>query len=128
MLTILENSKNIIESSSLVKRNYLFVKDGNKLTKILFDNILYVKGLRNYIKIVTKDKIVISYMRMKNIEKILPSKTFFRVHRSYIVNLFAVNTIKGNSIKITNVTDSIIISKRNKTEFIRLLGIDVFET
>lgn len=120
---ILESNKIMSRQTTTINKNHLFVKDGYKLSKILFDDILYVEGLKDYIKIVTKDKNVITYMRMKSIEESLPHDSFFRVHKSYIINLSAIKSITGNSIEITNAADTIVISKQNKGELIRLLGI-----
>ncbi|SEW31947.1 LytR/AlgR family response regulator transcription factor [Chitinophaga arvensicola] len=102
--------------------NHLFVKDNNKLTKILFEDIYYVEGMKDYIKIVCREKNIITYMRMKAIEDILPPDQFMRIHKSYIVRLQSIKSIMGNTVEVVN-GQSVIISKASRQELKRLLGI-----
>lgn len=120
--TVLEKNKTDGKPISSPINNHLFIKDGTKLTKILFDDILYIEGLKDFISIITVNKKIVTYMRLKDMEEMLPHSRFLRVHKSYIVNLTAIKAITGNSVEMAN-TDSIIIAKQNKPELIRLLGI-----
>lgn len=101
---------------------HLFVKDGHKLSKILFEDILYIEGMKDYIKIVTKQKNVVTYMRMKSIEEVLPETQFVRIHKSYIIHLPAIKSVVGNSIELIN-NESIIISKQHKQMLIDRLNV-----
>lgn len=101
---------------------HLFVKDGHKLSKILFEDILYIEGMKDYIKIVTKQKNVVTYMRMKSIEEVLPETQFVRIHKSYIIHLPAIKSVVGNSIELVN-NESIIISKQHKQMLIDRLNV-----
>ncbi|HEY9261128.1 DNA-binding response regulator, partial [Chitinophaga sp.] len=102
--------------------NHLFVKDNNKLTKILFDDIYYVEGMKDYIKIVCKDKSIITYMRMKVMEDVLPADQFMRIHKSYIIRLQSIKSIMGNTVEVVN-GQTVIISKSSRQDLKRLLGI-----
>jgi two-component system LytT family response regulator len=102
--------------------NHLFVKDNNKLTKILFDDIYYVEGMKDYIKIVCREKNIITYMRMKVIEDVLPQDQFMRIHKSYIIRLQAIKSIMGNTVEVIN-GQTVIISKSSRQDLKRLLGI-----
>lgn len=66
----------------------IFVKSDYKLVQIELKNLLYVEGLKDYIKIYEEDKQrpVLTLMSMKAMEELLPASRFLRVHRSYIVN------------------------------------------
>jgi len=102
--------------------NHLFVKDNNKLTKILFEDIYYVEGMKDYIKIVCRDKNIITYMRMKVMEDVLPADQFMRIHKSYIIRLQAIKSIMGNTVEVVN-GQTVIISKSSRQDLKRLLGI-----
>ncbi|HEU4552186.1 MAG TPA: LytTR family DNA-binding domain-containing protein [Chitinophaga sp.] len=102
---------------------HLFVKDGQRLSKILFEDILYIEGMKDYIKIVTKQRNIVTYMRMKSIEEVLPESQFIRIHKSYIIHVPAIKSVLGNSIELVN-NESIIISKQHKQMLIEKLGID----
>ena len=81
-------------------KNILFVKSTNSLIKLTYDEILFIEGLENYIKIFCRDRVIISLCTMKNIEETLPNFPFLRIHRSYIVNLNKVDLVQNNIFKI----------------------------
>lgn len=81
------------------KDDYLFVKSEYKIRRINLTDILYIEGLREYVKIVLKEeKPVLSLMSLKSLEESLPNNRFMRVHRSFIVNLDEVQTIERSRI------------------------------
>ncbi|MDP4282351.1 MAG: LytTR family DNA-binding domain-containing protein [Bacteroidota bacterium] len=88
--------------SDLKDETYIFVKSNKKTFRINLSDILYVEALGDYVKIFTIDKMIISYQSLKNIERLLPSKTFPRIHKSYIVSLAHIDLIEGNQVKIRN--------------------------
>jgi DNA-binding LytR/AlgR family response regulator len=81
---------------------FIFVKDGTKLVKIRWDDILYVEGLKDYVTIHTKAQKVISLQRLKVLEEQLPSDKFIRVHNSFIVALDAIDSVHKDKIQIGN--------------------------
>ena len=81
------------------KPNYLMVKSDYKIVKIFFDEIRYIQGLGEYIKIIIdKGNFVVTLEALKNLEKMLPQETFVRIHKSYILNISLVRTISGNMV------------------------------
>lgn len=84
----------------LVSSNYLFVRADYKLVKIDLSDILYVEGLKDYVKIVLADKPVLTQMSMKALEDRLPAKDFVRVHRSYIVAFSKIEYIQKQMLTI----------------------------
>lgn len=79
---------------------FVFVKDGTKLVRINFDDILFVQGLKDYVTIVTKTQKVISLQRLKALESQLPPDKFIRIHHSYIIALKAIDTIHKGEVQI----------------------------
>lgn len=79
---------------------FLTVKSEYRLVRLPLDRILYIEGLKDYVKIYLDDdpKPVLTLMSMKSLEETLPSSTFVRVHRSFIVNTEKVRLIERNSI------------------------------
>lgn len=75
--------------------NFLFIKSEYKILRINLSDILYIEGMREYVRIhIENQKPVMALMSMKKMEAFLPDQRFMRVHRSYIVNLGKVNTIE----------------------------------
>ena len=74
---------------------FIFVKSEYKLVKIMFDDILYIEGLKDYVKIYLANdhKPIMSLMNMKKIEESLPKPEFMRTHRSYIVHMKKIDGI-----------------------------------
>lgn len=79
---------------------FLFLKSEYKIRRINFNDILYIEGLKDYIKVYTdgEDKPVLSLNSMKSLENKLPEEKFMRVHRSFIVNLDRIETIERSRI------------------------------
>jgi two-component system, LytTR family, response regulator len=94
---------------------FVFVKDGTKLVKVNFDDILYVEGLKDYVTIHTRQQKIVTLQRLKAMEMQLPAEKFIRVHHSYIVALKAIDIIHKGEIQIGNVM--IPISEGYKKSF-----------
>lgn len=79
---------------------FLFLKSEYKIRRINFNDILYIEGLKDYIKVYTtsEDKPVLSLNSIKSLEQKLPEERFMRVHRSFIVNLDRIDTIERSRI------------------------------
>jgi DNA-binding LytR/AlgR family response regulator len=79
---------------------FLFLKSEYKIRRINFNDILYIEGLKDYIKVYTtgEEKPVLSLNSIKTLEQKLPENKFMRVHRSYIVNLEKIETIERSRI------------------------------
>ncbi|HYC27676.1 MAG TPA: LytTR family DNA-binding domain-containing protein, partial [Chitinophagaceae bacterium] len=90
--------QNAVETRS--KENYFYIKADNKLVKILFDEVLYVEALQNYVAIQTKTKKYITYLTFKSVEEYLPPEQFIKTHKSYIVAAAQIEHIEGNEIRI----------------------------
>ena len=87
-------------STSSPSQPFVFVKDGTKLVKINWDDILFVEGLKDYVTIHTRQQKVVSLQRLKALEEQLPSDQFIRVHHSFIVALKAIDAIHKGEIQI----------------------------
>lgn len=77
------------------EERFLFVKSEYKLVKVNFDDILYIEGLKDYVRIYLDNgqRPVMSIINMKSLESFLPNPEFMRTHRSYIVHTTKITTI-----------------------------------
>jgi two-component system response regulator LytT len=84
----------------LSNNEFLFLKSDYKIKRINFQNILYIEGLKEYVKVYTilSDKPILSLSSLKILEIKLPADKFMRVHRSFIVNLEKIETIDRSRI------------------------------
>jgi len=90
----------IIEKPAEPAPDFIFVKDGTKLVKIRWNDILYVEGLKDYVTIHTRTQKVISLQRLKVLEEQLPAEKFIRVHNSFIIALDAIDSVHKDKIQI----------------------------
>lgn len=112
----------LLESQSSDKpiaadENYMFVKADYQLHRIEYSDILYLEGLKDYIKLYTKGlaQPIVFHATMKSAEEKLPSELFVRVHRSYIVSREKIKTIERDHILFGH--KRIPISKQYKSAF-----------
>jgi two-component system, LytTR family, response regulator len=88
--------------------NYLWVKQDKKLVHVNVDDILLVKGMKDYVQFFLPNKKITTHMTMAKIEEKLPASLFLRVSRSYIIRKSAIKAINGNSLE-TDLKEEIVI-------------------
>jgi DNA-binding LytR/AlgR family response regulator len=101
---------------------YLFVNTEYQLTKIFLHEVTYIEALRNYIRIhfATTAKPILSKLSLKAIEEKLPPAKFVRVHKSFIVSMDKISSIRNDIIRI-DVRD-IPLSKSCRDEFFKKIN------
>lgn len=99
----------------------IFVKSEYKYLHILYKEIYYIEGLKDYVKIHTEShsKPVLSLMSLKQLEEELPFENFIRVHRSYIINIDKISSINKNRIVIGK--KQIPIGDTYRKQFMRII-------
>ncbi len=97
---------------------FVYVKSEYKLIRLDFDDILYIEGLKDYVKIYFEAprKPVLSLVNMKRVEDCLPSPQFMRVHRSFIVNMAKVSMVDRGRIVVGDVFIPVSESYKNQVQ------------
>lgn len=106
---LLENNNtnvNMVAAKQQIERNYIYLKVDYQLVKIQISDMLYIEGLKDYVKIFLKDqtKPLLTLMSLKNLEERLAASGFIRIHRSFIVAGNAVTAITKNTLQIGDLT------------------------
>ncbi|MEQ8472163.1 MAG: LytTR family DNA-binding domain-containing protein [Marinoscillum sp.] len=96
---------------------YIFVKVEYQLVKVVLEDIRYVEGLKDYVKIhlVSQKHPILSLSSLKAMEEKLPSDQFMRIHRSYIINLNRIDAISRTSVQVNQ--DTLTISENYREAF-----------
>lgn len=117
-----ESQQTVSVSKSEKKQEFFFVKSEYKQIKINFSEILYIEGLKDYVKIYLKDnpKPILTLMSLKKLEEELPSENFMRIHRSFIIGLDKIETIERNHIVIGK--ERIAIAPNYKDSLMEYIG------
>lgn len=111
--------KEIMQVNASAKENkpssdYIFIKSNNRFFKVNFSEIIYVEGMKDYLKIYTNDAKLVTLQTMSEMEKLLPASQFIRVHKSYIVAVSRIKSIYGNTIELNKADIPIGINYKEK--------------
>ena len=100
------NPAEVPSAPAIPQEDYLFLKVEYQLVRVAYQDILYIEGLKDYVKVHLKSETrpLLSLTSLKNLEEKLPARRFMRVHRSYIVNLERIESITRTSIQIGDTT------------------------
>jgi two-component system LytT family response regulator len=124
-LTAIEKVRERLEtpdhSNQPTQNTGFFIKQDGQFLRILFDDILYIEGMKDYLFIYTRGKRYMALISMKTAEELLPADRFLRVHRSYIVALLHVDAIESHTVHLG--THEIPIGKTQRDViFERIVG------
>lgn len=111
----------IISVPSAPESDHIFLKQDNRLVKVMFEDILYVEALKDFSKVFLKDKSMLVSAHLKLMEDQLPSSRFLRIHRSYIVAIDKISALQGNVVEIGKT--GIPIGTTYKEELMRRLNL-----
>jgi two-component system, LytTR family, response regulator len=116
-------SENVLYTEGSPSPHFFFVHVEYSLIKILSDDILFIEGMKDYIKIhlASQAKAVITRMSFKAIEEKLPPLLFFRVHKSFMVNTSKIQSMRNGVISINK--HEIPLSDNVREDLMRLLNI-----
>jgi len=90
---ILQNSKEGADSD-------MYIRQGDTFQRIIWQDILFVEGMQNYLKLHFKEKTLIIHQTMISLEEMLPKDAFFRIHQSYLINTHKIDAISGGRVFI----------------------------
>lgn len=123
-LTAVQKAVKLLESNEpapnpqVIQENddYIFVKTESKgkLLKINLQDIDYIEGMKNYVAIYRGGQKTLVYTSMKELEERLPSKSFIRVHKSFIIPIQKITGLEGNMLRLKNVSAEILIGENYK--------------
>ncbi len=112
-------AKDIVINPDGQEKEFIFVKSDYKLQKVRFDDILYIEGMKDYLRIVTPAKRLMVLQNFKKMEDILPDEKFIRVHKSYIIAINKIESIGKKSLVIAD--QHIPIGESYKKQFFDFL-------
>ncbi len=101
------------------KTDYFFIKTDTRIVKFLFSEVQAIEAQREYIKIITPTRKVMSLVSLTSIANALPSD-FVRIHRSYIINMRQVDEVQSNEVLIGK--ELYPISRNYREDFFKKLG------
>ena len=79
---------------------FLYVRQEEGFQKISWIDILYIEGMQNYAKLHFKDKVIVIHQTMISLEETLPAEIFFRIHKSFLINITHIDSVSGGRLFI----------------------------
>lgn len=102
------------------EQEFIRIKSGKKIHQIHPGDILFVEASGNYLTIYTEDGKVMSLMTMTDLMNVLPATVFFRVHRSFVVNLQKIKTAESHNVEIAG--RAIPVSRPYRKQLMEIMG------
>jgi len=112
--------ENLNQRTTEKQLDFIFVKTENRLEKIMISDILYIEGMRDYLRIHTATKKIMTLQSFNEIEQLIPAHLVCRVHKSYMVAVNKIESIERSRIKIAD--QLIPVSETYKDAFLQLIN------
>jgi DNA-binding LytR/AlgR family response regulator len=112
--------ENLSQRSIDKQLDFIFVKTENRLEKIMISDILYIEGMRDYLRIHTSNKKIMTLQSFNELEQLIPAHLVCRVHKSYMVAINKIESIERSRIKIAD--QLIPVSETYKEAFLQLIN------
>lgn len=101
-------------AGSAAEKDHLFVKSDGRMVKVMYDDLLYIESVQNYVLLHTSTKKIITYSTLKNLELLLPDSRFVKVQKSFVVAIGRITAMRGADLFIGDT--AISISRKLKEE------------
>lgn len=108
-------------TKSMGEDEYLKVKDGNKTIFLKYNDIDYIEGMKDYVKIHNINKSIVTMTTLKSLEQLLPKEGFIRVQKSYIINIKKIVSVESSKVILTLNRFEIPIGLLYRNELFRRL-------
>ncbi|MDX5436453.1 MAG: LytTR family transcriptional regulator, partial [Pontibacter sp.] len=102
------------------KEAFIYLKADKKMVKVMLADILYIESLKDYIRVKTETKEIISYQKISFLEEKLPTDKFLRIHRSFIVALDKIQAFSATGVDVGKT--EIPIGRFYKNEVLQILN------
>lgn len=97
----------------------MYIRQGDAFQHIKWQDILFVEAMQNYLKLHFKHKTFIIHQTMTSLEEMLPKDAFFRIHKSFLVNINYIETISGGRLFINGI--ELPVSKYRREDLMNMV-------
>jgi len=84
------------------QRDHIFIRSNGKFFRVNFSDIIYIEGMKDYLKIHTTEHVIVTHQTIMEMENILPRGQFIRIHKSYVVSAARIKAVFGNSVDMAS--------------------------
>lgn len=91
-----------IQEPTNTEKGFYYFNVGKKKIKLFTDDILYIESVKEYVKVVTKDKSIITKFMLSQMEELMTKNNFLRIHRSFLVSKSKIDAFTATDVEINN--------------------------
>jgi DNA-binding LytR/AlgR family response regulator len=107
-----------------ISDNYVYFKVDKKMIKTKMADVLYIESIKDYVKVKTPEREIVTQQKISYLEESLPREQFLRIHRSFIVNLEKIDAYSATDVEIGK--HSIPIGRNYKNDVMKILAKNIF--
>ena len=115
-----ENTAPVAVQDKKINSGFIYLKADRKMIKLMLEDILYIESARDYLKVFTQNRSIVTRQTISSIEAMLSDNEFIRIHRSYIVSIKKINSFTHEIVEIGN--KELPIGKFYLNSFLKLQG------
>ncbi len=112
-----------VSKTENTSEDYVYFKVDKKMIKTKMTDVLYIESIKDYVKVKTKEKEIVTQQKISYLEESLP-RQFLRIHRSFIINVDKIDAYSATDVEIG--THNIPIGRNYKTDVMKVLAKNVF--
>jgi len=109
--------RNPAESNGSGQQDYLYIRQGDSFEKICWQDILYIESMQNYAKLHFKEDKKVIHQTLSSLEEMLPPEQFFRIHKSFLINVARIDSIMGGRVFVGGI--ELPLSRHRKEELLK---------
>lgn len=98
----MQQVKDVLQFPQKEEEAFVYFRAERKMIKVLLDEIVYIESMKDYVKVITKNKTIITRQSITLVEAMLPENKFIRTHRSFIISIDKIKSFTSESIKVEN--------------------------
>lgn len=114
----------IVTPTPVAQDSFIYFKVDKKMVKTKIADILYIESIKDYVKVRTGEKEIITQQKISYLDESLPRTQFLRVHRSFIVNLDRIDAYTATDVEISKF--KVPIGRNYKNDVMKVLSKQVF--
>ncbi|MCD8031551.1 MAG: LytTR family DNA-binding domain-containing protein [Bacteroides sp.] len=105
-----------VEKSGNGQQDHMYIRQGDSFEKIYWPDILYLESMQNYVKLHFREDKKVIHQTLSSLEKMLPKEQFFRIHKSFLINVSHIDSIMGGRVYVSGV--ELPLSRHRKEELL----------